>query len=271
MRAEESLCLNMPTPHWILQKNLTNEKVFSTIKATLEADGIGYQEVMLVPFSDELPVVEGLLEGLVFYGSTTLILNAYRDPSLQSGVFFDPERFCMGSYLARWGSRMLSHDARTTTFAALAAEEHPAETAFFIRPDADTKAFSGQVMSFEAIQAFAAQLKSAENPHLNPDTAIIVGKPKAIHKEWRSFVVAGKLVSTTRYVLDGELDIDAEDVPEALVQFLKEAISVYQPHAVFVIDVAFLEGRYAILECNCFNGTGFYGHDIPKIVRAVNG
>ena len=85
----------MPRPTWILQKNLTNEKVFEAIKATLEADNLPYQEVLLIPFSDEAPVVKPPFEGLVFYGSTTLILNAWKNPDLRHGVFFDPARFSM--------------------------------------------------------------------------------------------------------------------------------------------------------------------------------
>lgn len=257
--------------HWILQKNLTNETVLAAIKATLQEDSIRYQEVMLIPFSDEVPQVEPPHHGLVFYGSTTLILNAYRDARFRSGVFFDPQTFTMANYLAQWGESMLNHGSRATTFAALAVEDLPDDMKFFIRPDADTKAFSGQVMRFADIKAFAAQLQSAENPHLGPETPIIIGQPKTIQKEWRSFVVDGQIVDTTRYVQQGELAIDASDLPEALMKFLTQAIARYQPHAVFVIDIAFAEGRYAILECNCFNGTGFYGHDIAKIVRAVSG
>ncbi len=261
----------MPRPTWILQKNLTNEKVFATIKATLEADNLPYQEVLLIPFSDEAPEVSRPFEGLVFYGSTTLILNAWKNPDLQQGVFFDPMRFSMENYLRQWGASMLNNDSRATTFAELASEKHPTATQFFIRPDADSKAFSGQVMTFQAIQTFASQLQDAENPHLDRQTPIVISRPKAIEKEWRSFVVDGKIIDTTRYVLQGELYIDAKDVPAELLEFVQQAIDRYEPHAVFVIDTALSQGQLGILECNCFNGTGFYGHDIPKIVRAVNG
>ncbi len=209
----------MPQPTWILQKNLTNEKVFEAIKATLEADSLPYQEVLLIPFSDEAAVVKPPFEGLVFYGSTTLILNAWKDPKLRHGVFFDPARFSVENYLHQWGASMLNHDSRATTFESLAAESHPAEAAFFIRPDADSKAFSGQVMTFEAIQTFDSQLQDAENPHLDRQTPIVISLPKPIEKEWRSFVVDGKIIDTTRYFLHGELDIDPQDAPEELLEF----------------------------------------------------
>jgi hypothetical protein len=259
----------MPQPTWILQKNLTKAQVLTAIKAALEADGIAYEEVLSIPFSDEVPEIAAR-EGLVFYGSTTLIFNASRDPRYSKGVFYDPEKFCMQNYLAQWGEGMLNHDSRNTTFAALAEEVHPDDAEFFIRPDADTKAFTGQVMTFAEIKTFARQLRTSENPTLEPDTAIALSRPKTIEKEWRSFVVDGKLISTTRYLHNGELAIAPQDVPESLISFLQAAIDTYQPHPVFVIDTALSDGRYAILECNCFNGTGFYGHDIPNIVRAVN-
>lgn len=42
------------------------------------------------------------------------------------------------------------------------------------------------------------------------------------------------------------------------------------PHDIFVMDVALYEGGYRIVECNCFNDTGFYDHDILTIVKNVN-
>ncbi len=266
-------CNNMKTmhqPHWILQKNLTNALTLDAITATLAADGIGFEEVFVIPFSDALPEIASNGLGAIVYGSTTLILNAYDDARYRKAVFFDPRLFCMQNYVARWGRHMLNHDSHSTTFAQLATASHLRETAFFIRPDADSKAFAGQVMTFEEILAFGAQLTESTHPHLNCDTPVSISLPKTIEKEWRSFIVGGKIISTTRYLQHGELDIDPNDFPEKLLPFVQGVIEVYQPHPVFVIDIALCAGKFAILECNCFNGTGFYGHDIPKIVRAVN-
>jgi hypothetical protein len=63
--------------HWILQRNLTNAHTLETIKAALEEGHISYEEVYVIPFSDEVPVFQQEDGNLLFYGSTTLILNAH--------------------------------------------------------------------------------------------------------------------------------------------------------------------------------------------------
>ena len=44
----------------------------------------------------------------------------------------------------------------------------------------------------------------------------------------------------------------------------------FAPHPIFVIDIALCNEQYKIIECNCFNGTGFYAHNVSAIVQAVN-
>jgi len=39
---------------------------------------------------------------------------------------------------------------------------------------------------------------------------------------------------------------------------------------VYVMDIALMEEGYKLIECNCFNGTGFYDHDIEKIIESIN-
>lgn len=256
---------------WILQSNLIKPLVVESIKAALALDNIGCQEVKIIPFSDELP--EMVIEPDIFYviyGSTTLILNAAKDERLRDGVFFSPEQFNMENYLRRWGVRMLNHDSMLTTLEAFAFGKHDAASEWFLRPNQDDKSFSGTVMTFGAVQQFNESLRDSNNPSLTTDTQISVSTPKIIEKEWRHFIVDGKVVGSGRYMLHGELAVSSDDVPEALVQFVEDSCRMYAPHAIFVMDTALCNGEFSIIECNCFNGTGFYSHYIGTIVRAVN-
>jgi hypothetical protein len=257
---------------WILQTNLIKQEIVDAITAALRADSIPWQEVKSVPFSDELP--EMTLEAdhfYVVYGSTTLILNAARHPRLKRGVFLDPDQFTAENYLQRWGDRMLNADSRILSLEDFATEQHNSASEWFLRPNEDDKSFSGTVMTFEAVQQLAKNLRDSNNPTLHPQTLVCVSSPKVIEKEWRHFIVDGKVVDTSGYMLNGALAVSAEDVPEALITFVEESCLVYAPHAVFVMDTALSNGAFRIIECNCFNGTGFYDHAIGKIVRAVNG
>ncbi len=256
---------------WILQTNLIKPAVADAIRAALAIDNIDCQEVKIIPFSDELPGMS--LEPDTFYvvyGSTTLILNAAKDSRLCTGVFFDPELFNTENYIRKWGTRMLNHDSRLTTLSALAAEAHDIASEWFLRPNEDDKSFSGAVMTFEEIRQFTQNLQDSNNPSLTPETLISVSAPKTIEKEWRHFIVDKKVVNSGRYMLHGELAISSEDIPEALVQFVEDSCEIYSPHAIFVMDTALYNGEFRIIECNCFNGTGFYSHDIQTIVREVD-
>jgi hypothetical protein len=254
---------------WILQNNLTNPKTLNKFKSALTLDKVPFQEVNVIPFSDGLPNISNQSLFSVFYGSTTLMLNAYCSRQFSKGVFYN-DSFAISNYLKQWGSKMLNEDAEIMTFEAFVNENLNPISEWFIRPNADNKAFSGMTMYFEQIQEFFEIVKDSTNPHLNPQTQIAVSTPKLISKEWRSFIVNGKIISTCRYLDEGGLNQSSQDIPKSLITFLENVIGHYTPHDVFAIDIALFKGDYRIVECNCFNGTGFYDHDIAGIIHSVN-
>lgn len=64
---------------WILQSNLIKESDLLEIKNALNESNILFEEVKIIPFSDELPLISNNNNFKIFYGSTTLILNAYKN------------------------------------------------------------------------------------------------------------------------------------------------------------------------------------------------
>ncbi len=256
--------------NWILQTNLIKPEIVDNIKIALSLDRIGFEEVITIPFSDELPIIKNPTLFNVFYGSTTLILNAYKDKRFSKGIFFDNNSFNIDNYLKYWGTKMLNCDSKLTTFPEFASESHPENSKWFLRPNEDDKSFSGTVMTFAEIKKMAIDLKDSNNPYLTTQTQISVSSPKIIEKEWRHFIVNKKVISSSRYMFNGQLNISTTDIPDELLNFIDKSCNEYVPHIIFVMDTAFCCGKFSIIECNCFNGTGFYNHDIVKIVRAVN-
>lgn len=256
--------------HWVLQANLIKPAILDQIKRVLIEDKIDFEEVMVIPFSNELPEIKNK-EGLfVFYGSTTLILNALQNPIYASGVFMDAEKFNLQNYLLQWKHKMLNYDSIFCSLAEFITHDYLGESEWFLRPIGDDKSFSGTLMDFKGIQKMAENLKNSNNSLLNADTRIAFSSPKEIEKEWRHFIVDRKIVSTSRYRMGGETSISSIDIPDALINFVNQCIEEYIPHPIFVMDTALSNGTYYIIECNCFNGTGFYQHDIPSIIREVN-
>lgn len=61
------------------------------------------------------------------------------------------------------------------------------------------------------------------------------------------------------------------DAPDGLIEFVERKANDYAPHEIFVMDLAQTKhvDQYKIIECNCFNGTGFYNHNITSIINAI--
>jgi hypothetical protein len=254
---------------WILQANLTKRDILNKIESVLSEDNIPFQEVIVIPFSIELPSIDATETFKIFYGSTTLMLNAYNDKRYSQGVFYN-DSFTMQNYLRQWGDKMLNSDAIITTLQDFVSQGHDPETAWFVRPDEDNKAFSGAVMTFKELQDFFKEIKDSGNPHLPPDMLIAASEPKHIAKEWRNFIVNKEVISSCRYAQNNKLDISADDVPAEMINFTQDACRQYTPHDIFAMDVALVNEKYYIIECNCFNGTGFYENDIGKIIKSIN-
>lgn len=256
--------------HWVVQHNLLPAATLAAFRQAFAQHHISYEEVLAVPFSPELPTLQNPAGRYVFYGATTLIMNAYQSARYAAGVFYNAATFTMANYLAQWGPRMLNYGAHIETLGSFVAQPHAPDSQWFVRPNDDTKTFTGQVLSFAQLQAWQQQLAQVPGAEPGPLAQLVFAAPRAIEKEWRHLVVGGRVVTSTRYQWRGELRISATDVPAALLAFVAECCATYQPHGVFVLDTALADDRYFIVECNCFNGTGFYQvADIAPAVAAV--
>lgn len=255
--------------HWIVQQNLTREATLNEVRNALRNDQVSFEEVKIIPFSDELPEVKESPDFKIFYGSTTLVLNAYKNEAFSEGIFYDKNTFSLKNYFDKWGRSMLNVDSEICTFGDIVKGDYKKGN-WFIRPIFDDKSFSGRVMSAREIEDFEQSLAASNNPYLDETTLVAISSPKEIEKEWRHFIVNKEIVSSSRYAENGMLSKSSSDVPSSLLAFVHERCEEYTPNDVFVMDTALHNGEYKIVECNCFNDTGFYDHDISRIISKVN-
>ncbi len=82
--------------NWILQSNLTKSEILDRIKSSIEQDDEQWEELEIVPFSDQLPKLSNNNAINIIYGSTTFMINAYND---NDWVLFKNDRLNLGSYL----------------------------------------------------------------------------------------------------------------------------------------------------------------------------
>lgn len=263
----------MKKVRWIVQSNnYAEHDRLQIIKACkqLELPSI---EVKIVPFSEELPPfpIDDEHEN-IYYGSTTMMNRVYLNFNQPLGLFYDEATFSMKNYLEQWGEHMLSSEAEFMTFGEFSALNHPSNKEFFIRPDADSKSFAGTVMEFGKIREWCANLEKEKSVELSPDTKIMAGPAYHIEKEWRNFIVNGKVVTSSAYRKNFELYKSAKDIPAEMIAYVEARCREYQPHDVFVMDVAKCsdEHEYYIIECGCMNSVGFYHADIFRYVEALS-
>lgn len=263
----------MKKARWIIQDNLIAENDRNQFQQACDELDIEHHEVIVVPFSKELPEfpVDDDYEN-IYYGSTTFMNNLYEQLDAPTGLFYDHETFSMENYINQWGEHMLNADARITTvydwinYGDLDGEQ------YFVRPDGDGKEFDGTVGNKTELWTMLKRMVEYEGGVTN-DTKILVGEPYNIHREWRNYIVNGKVVTSSRYRNNFRLAKSGTDIPEDMIKFVEDRCKEYQPHDVFAMDIAEVkddgEMRYFIIECGCMNSVGFYHADIKKYVEAT--
>lgn len=256
--------------NWILQKNLTKPAILTRIKSTQNGKDEIWEAIEIVPFSTSIPAIQYKEAFHIIYGSTTFMLNAYQREDLKQGVFFDPTTFQMQNYVNQWKDKVLNADGQLISFGQLTTLESDADTKWFIRPNNDGKSFSGRVEVFSELVRWSEKICELDIPELNKDTEVWIAEPRVISKEWRLFIVDDAIVSVSRYMHKGELAVSDTDIPSELLHFAKSCIATYRLADVYVMDIAQVDKAFKLIECNCFNGTGFYQHNIEKIIQAVN-
>jgi len=256
--------------NWILQKNLTKPEIIERIKSVLNGKDEIWEEIEVIPFSNKIPEIENKNTFKIIYGSTTLMLNAFKSEDLKEGVFFEPTKFQMKNYVNKWKDKVLNSDGQLMKFGELNKLESEEEKEWFIRPNNDGKEFSGKVETYKELINWSNQVCKLKIPELNKNTEVWISEPKEIKKEWRLFIVDNQIISTSRYMHNGQLDESENDVPKEMIEFAKDRIFEYRIEDIYVMDIAEIKTEYKLIECNCFNGTGFYKHDVEKIIQSIN-
>lgn len=264
----------MKKARWIIQDNLIAENDRNQFQEACDKLGVEHVEVTVVPFSEELPEfpVDDEYEN-IYYGSTTFMNNLYKQLNKPVGLFYDHETFSMENYISKWGEYMLNCDAKIMTVKEfIRMEDVNHGEIMFLRPDGDGKEFDGQSGEVEELKSMVKRMMKYESP-MTMDSKIILGPAYNIKREWRNYIVNGKVVTNSRYRNNFRLSKSADDIPEDMIKFVEERCKEYKPHDVFAMDIAEVkdddEYKYYIIECGCMNSVGFYHADIHKYTEAV--
>jgi hypothetical protein len=126
------------------------------------------------------------------------------------------------------------------------------EEEYFIRPFKDDKSFNGGIYNKNTLKY---------------EGDVFLSRLKHVSKEFRFFVLDGKIITESMYKLNGELYTKSV-VDEEAKNFANKMIEKFNFPG-FVIDIALVNNHYKIMELNCFNASGFYDINLYKFVDEV--
>lgn len=249
----------MKDVRWIIDKNLLFKEDLEKFKEACETLNIEVAEA-----NEEYPSDDKVN---YFYADIPIIRKIYKE-SNSPGIFFDEASFSMENYSNKWGKHMLNPYAKFTTLEEFSKEGYDDEGFWFIKPDADDKKFSGMILPYKSIKDWQTGIKTNYEVILEGNTRIMVSQPSIIKKEWRTYVVDGKVLTSSvyKYFFEG---LEAPETPEDLIKFVEERCKEYQPAKIFVMDIALCGNQYYIVECNCINTSAPYNCDVLKLVEGI--
>lgn len=267
-------------PVWYIQEY--NQRDGTTQRLILTVKEMGYRLHVdkYIPFDDQhdlsfLPTTEPV----VFHGAISCVRSVQdRKLNLRPFAWFDFNALRCQSYYAHWGPWLAQRiygfyplgvlrDKADWLFEVFGRPKREGgESYIFLRPDANDKTFTGEIVSQTRFDSWINWTWVDDNL---ADLLVVVSQPERLGREWRLFVQDGKVITGSRYMDRGVLDLEPE-YPDGAVQVAEAACKVWTPHPIFCMDMAETDDGYRILECGSINCAGYYAADLRVIVRAIS-
>lgn len=265
--------------HWILELppdrlDLT-EQDYSQIRLSkiLEEKNLPFSFHKVVPIAGELiPGVEA--------NKNAICIGPYsmRNYAKRQGIIpgvYDIEDMNFLVQKKHWGEQMLNSESKVITFKELTAISLIDDKEYFVRPINDSKVFAGGIFTGKELLSWHEKVVVLEDDYgdtLTGNTIIQVMRPLQILREYRNWIIDGEIITSSLYK-KGDKVTYSNQVPEDVIAYVKECISIWQPHKAFVIDVCVIETvdnkiDFRIVEINTINAAGFYHADLNKLVDA---
>jgi hypothetical protein len=243
------------------------EEVRDSIERVLEENGIPWEPLHVKVFSDEMPKTS--TTNMIFYGSTTLMYLVHGSGKFTPGVYTN-DNFSH-SVCAKNVDFLVNQDAKVMTMDEAAKWWTHDMGHMFVKPDDDTKSFSGCVFNWHEFHMWIQDMRECDDLYgLSADTMVVMAPKKRLQAEWRLFIVDGKIISGTQYMVGLYLVRSPFIHPEVMAH-AKSFAETWLPHETCVMDIGLdSNDKYGVVEYGCINAAGFYSSSIPEIVKALD-
>ncbi|MFZ6712910.1 ATP-grasp domain-containing protein [Undibacterium sp. TC9W] len=245
--------------HWVIQRRIFKPGNYDLLIQALDSLEVAYTSVTIKPGTYDLePDVN--LTGKVYVCGAIKLARIANERGWLPGSLLN-ENFNFNVWQQHLGSELLNHAVGTGKLADIDTTRYKQ---FFIRPMEDNKAFDGTVIDNEMLADWRSD--PAKNNLLKLD--VMVSPVKDIYREYRLFVVNGRVVTGSLYKMAGRPQVSA-DLDDEVLMYAQTIISKWTPAQAFVMDVCLSEDSYKVIEFNNINSSGFYASDVLKYVDAI--
>jgi ATP-grasp domain, R2K clade family 3 len=251
--------------HWILQDKFDREPGIEEVVHVLERAGIPFSEHKVFHFIDKIEPDISPSGKVIVFGSYAMRHVAKRK-GWKPGCF-DIGDLTMRECLTHWQAHMLNSDAVFCPFGSA----QPTIDPFFIRPCADSKYFTGVVMSRRDLAEWQEKiigLGDDEGSGLRGNTEVLWCAPKAIQREYRLWIIRGTVATASQYRI-GDRVMYSSVVDSDAILFGEEMAALWTPAEAFVLDVCLHQGQWKIVEINVLNAARLYAANVGKLVDAL--
>ncbi len=250
--------------YYIIQENVFREQNYDLIFNTLTRLGLEFEVITCLPNSDEFEFKTDRKDVFTFGSIRMARLSA--ENNWFPGSFFGGNHD-YSVYSEFYKDNLLNYDCEIKDFEDQ-FEWLPNEMKF-IRPCKDSKLFTGNVFTKTKWDDMVELKKENINyTKLTEPQLIQVGKPKTIYKEARTWIVDGKVVTSSYYRFGDYVGYE-ENVETEGLEFAQRMGDLYQVADTFVMDICLTPDGWKIVEINCTNCSGFYKGDLQKLVIAL--
>jgi hypothetical protein len=254
---------------WFLEEDVFEENL-EPLKNEIVRQGFGLKSTGYVPFGSDSYLKDFSKDDcIIFYGSLNLARRLLLEKmNVHPYVYCTLWNYECKKYYAYLGKFLLNANYIMLPYSELKRnkdflfEKLGQDGAFFVRPSAGDKPFTGQLVCQETFDKDYERLGFYD---VLPECLVVVAEPRNIINEWRFVVVKGKIVASSPYK-------KSESVPNEALKLAEEVISTgYEPDLAWTVDVCqTTSGAYFLLEINSFSCSGLYQCDKEAIVREVS-
>jgi hypothetical protein len=226
--------------------------------------------VGVIPFTDTIVGMDDLDLSIptVFYGSTRLVEIA-ENLRFNPGVWYNKEWFDPKNWVGKRPD-LLNENQTYLTVGEL--RNNWINESVFIK-SADPKILTGMVLEYDTRTSPTISDKEwwlIEYDHLKDDDRLVISPIQSIEREWRFFIINGKIVTGSQYKHNGILRI-REPIPEYVWDQARQMAKLWLPLPNIVMDIALMsDGAFKVVEFNACNCAGFYASPILPWIAAIH-